>query len=632
MTTTPNNFLHTSAMTPAVSLGAIMAGFANDPLGFVLWAFPWGEPGTVLEDEYPDRWQIAVLEDIRKGLELNEALPADQRIPIQIAVASGHGIGKTALMAWINLWFISTNKDPRIVVTANTFNQLNGKTWSELHKWHNLMTHKHLFTWTATRYYCNENPAEWKADATPWSKHTSEGFAGTHAPAVLYLFDEASAIIDKIWEVSEGAMTTERCIWIVFGNPTRNSGRFRACFGKFRHRWITRSIDARTARKTNKAKIQQWIEDYGIDSDFVRVRVLGKFPRQASNQLISEEQVEFCMTEYEALGFELYPISICCDVARFGDDLSTVGVWQGRKGHELTAYAGKTTVETATLVAEAYRWYKQKYPRIRIHCFVDDIGVGGGVTDILKSWGIPTTGVNSGARADDPEKYLNKRAEMWWRGREAINGGYDLRSMHQENRLKEDLCNIEYFLTAGAQKVQLEAVKDLKERDLPSPDYGTNFVLQFAYPQPLDIINTSAPAPAKRGGSETMAKRRGQGYGSNKEVRRQHLRIVETQGTSLQTGRDATGRTCHRPGYGRNRGRKAEKAACRFERRRLWFARPIPGRHHQGHRHKTQSFGVITDGKISQVLPGLRKPPGNGQSLLEKSVAINVRICPPAAR
>ena len=257
-----------------------------------------------------------MLEDIRMALEHNQKLAVDEKVPVQIAVASGHGIGKTALMAWLNLWFISTHVAPRIIITANTFSQLSGKTWAELHKWHKKMVHKHLFQWRAEKYFLKENPAEWKADAVPWSKENSEAFAGTHAKNVLYLFDEGSAIDDKIWEVSEGAMTTECCLWIVFGNPTRNTGRFRACFGKFRHRWITRSIDSRTARKTNKAKIRQWLEDYGLDSDFFRIRVLGKFPRQASNQLIPEEAVDQCVA-YEAIGYEIYPVSICCDVARF---------------------------------------------------------------------------------------------------------------------------------------------------------------------------------------------------------------------------------------------------------------------------------------------------------------------------
>ena len=495
-----------------LSLPEIIAKYRNDPLGFVLWAFPWNEPGTPLEGKYPDRWQIAVLEDIRKGLERNESLPEDEKIPIQIAVSSGHGIGKTACMAMINLWFISCHVDPRIVVTANTTNQLEKKTWAELHKWHKIMIHRHLFTWTATTYYMNENKAEWKADATPWSKENSEAFAGTHAENVLYLFDEGSAIDDVIWDVSEGAMTTERCIWIAFGNPTRNTGRFRACWGKFRHRWITRSIDSRTAKMTNKAKIQQWIDDYGMDSDFTRVRVLGKFPRQASNQLNAEEDVDRAFA-YEAIGYEMYPVSICCDVARFGDDKTTVGAYQGIKQHEIKGYMGKNVVETSTLCAEAYRYYRHKYPGVKVHVFVDDVGVGGGVTDILKTWGIPTTGVGSGNRATDPEKFVNVRAEMWWRAAMALKGNYDL--VEDEN-MKQDLINIEYFMTAN-QKIQLESVKDLKSRDLPSPDYGTNFVLQFAYPQTLDIIDKSQqPGHRPAAGSETMNRRRQEGYGAHR--------------------------------------------------------------------------------------------------------------------
>jgi hypothetical protein len=504
----------------ATQIGHIMAMFRNDPLGFVLWAFPWGQAGTELANEYPDRWQIATLEDIRRGLEHNEKLPPEERIPIQIAIASGHGIGKTALISWINLWFMSTNNDPQVVCTANTEKQLSTKTWRELSKWHKLMVHEALYTWTATKFFLKEAPETWCANAVPWSLARPEAFAGTHAKAVLYLFDEGSAIADVIYDVSEGAMTTERCIWIVFGNPTRNTGRFRACFGKFRHRWITRNIDSRTARKTNKSKIQQWLDDYGLDSDFFRVRVLGKFPAQSSNQLISEDAVEHCMTEYKAVGYEIYPIAITCDVARFGDDLTVIGVYQGKKEHEIKAYAKKSTIETATLCAQAYRYYQEKYPNSRIHIFIDDIGVGGGVTDILKSWGMPTTGVNSGAQADEPTKFLNKRAEMWWRGAQAIASGFELTD---EPRMKEDLTNIEYTMQGGTQKIQLESVSSLKARSLPSPDYGTCFVLQFAYPQSLGIVSPAQPV-RRMGGSETMQKRREGGYGVRSEISRRSAR------------------------------------------------------------------------------------------------------------
>lgn len=504
-------------------LAKTLAGFKNDPLGFVLWAYPWGEKGTALENEYPDRWQIAVLNDIKMALEHNEKLAVEERVPIQIAVASGHGIGKTALMAWIDQWFISTRPESRIVVTANTFAQLTGKTWAELYKWHKVMTHRHLLEWRAEKYFMKENPAEWKADAVPWSKHNSEAFAGTHAKSVLYLFDEGSAIEDIIWEVSEGAMTTEDCIWIVFGNPTRNTGRFRECFGKFRHRWITRSIDSRSARKTNKAKIRQWIEDYGEDSDFVRIRVKGRFPRYAAGALVSEEQMEYCMKEYESIGYEIYPIAICCDVAREGVDLITYGAYQKDFCHEMRGVpkvdnSKRTVVKTASTVAEMYRHYRQKYPNAKIRCFIDDDGVGGGVTDILDDWGIPVTGVKSGSTEvmgdTDKKLYVNMRAKMWWLGGQAIANGYDLRNA--DTRLKDDMVNMTYWHQPGNMKIQMEAVKDLKDRGLPSPDFGTNFVLQFAFPQLLDIIDPARPQrPRNNSGSTTMQKRREHGYGQD---------------------------------------------------------------------------------------------------------------------
>ncbi len=467
-----------------------------------------------VEDRYLSRW-IDRIEELPRADAMCVTVDAKDSLYLANDFIVTHN---TAFMAWIDLWFMSTNIDPQIVTTANTLNQLTTKTWRELSKWHKLMIHEHLFEWTATKFYLKERPETWCSNAIPWSKHTTESFAGTHAEAVLYKFDEGSAIEDAIYDVSEGAMTSGRCLWVVFGNPTRNTGRFRACFGKFRHRWITRSIDSRTSRKAGvdgKKKIQQWIEDYGIDSDFVRIRVLGKFPRQASNQLIAEADVDHCINEFESLGFEMFPVSVCVDVARFGDDMTTIGAYQGSKTHELKGYKQKNVVETATLAAECYRFHRGRIPaHIQVRVFVDDIGVGGGVTDILKTWGIPTTGVNSGARAQDPDKFVNVRAEMWWRGREAIIAGFEL---PDEPRLKEDLINIEYFMTAN-QKIQLEAVKDLKLRDLPSPDFGTNFVLQFAYPQILDIIDTTVPSRQRRGsGSTTMQKRREQGYGVRKK-------------------------------------------------------------------------------------------------------------------
>jgi hypothetical protein len=89
-----------------------------------------------------------------------------------------------------------------------------------------------------------------------------------------------------VWGTIEGALTDAdtELLWLVFGNPTRSTGRFRECFagGRFAHRWNGRQIDSRSVAMTNKAQIAAWVKDHGEDSDFVRVRVRGVSPERAS--------------------------------------------------------------------------------------------------------------------------------------------------------------------------------------------------------------------------------------------------------------------------------------------------------------------------------------------------------------
>ena len=309
------------------------AKFFYDPLGHTLFAYPWGQPGTILQDEEgPDAWQIEILiklgNAIKKGADPSTAAAA----AIRIAVKSGHGVGKTALVAWIIHWFMSTRPNPQVVVTANTGPQLSSKTWRELAKWNRLSIFKEWFVWTATKYYAQHAPDTWVATAITWSKDKPEAFAGTHEKHVLVIFDEASAIDDVIWEVTEGAMTTPGAIWICFGNPTQNQGRFRECWRDFKHRWITITVDARNAKKANKAQIEEWRQDYGDDSDFFRIRVKGEFPRAASTQFIPEDLVlQSAARELDDHAWKFSARVFGLDVAYFGDDRSILVYRQGDK-------------------------------------------------------------------------------------------------------------------------------------------------------------------------------------------------------------------------------------------------------------------------------------------------------------
>jgi hypothetical protein len=234
-----------------------VASYAHDPLGFVFFAFPWGEPGTELADASGARdWQCALLAEL--GRRLREGSEIGNILPILMARASGHGVGKSTVAAWVILWGLSTMPNTRIVVTANTDAQLRTKTWPEVIKWLRLMINRDWFKATATAVFSAEAQRErlWRADAIPWSEENTEAFAGLHNKRrrVILIFDEASAIADKIWEVSEGALTDEgtEIIWLAFGNPTRNSGRFRECFGRFRHPWDMATSTAGRSRERTR--------------------------------------------------------------------------------------------------------------------------------------------------------------------------------------------------------------------------------------------------------------------------------------------------------------------------------------------------------------------------------------------
>ncbi|MGZ5905641.1 MAG: terminase, partial [Reyranella sp.] len=122
---------------------------------------------------------------------------------VRMAVASGHGIGKSALVAWIILWALSTVSDTRGIVTANTEGQLRTKTWPELAKWHALSTNKDWFTYTATSLHYSALPGRdktWRVDAITWSENNTEAIAGLHnkGKRAFALFDEASSIADGV--------------------------------------------------------------------------------------------------------------------------------------------------------------------------------------------------------------------------------------------------------------------------------------------------------------------------------------------------------------------------------------------------------------------------------------------------
>jgi hypothetical protein len=457
-----------------------MARFSIDPLSWVYYSFPWGERGLAGHDG-PDTWQRDILSAIRDGLlDVDEAIRA--------AIASGHGIGKSTLVAWIILWALSTFPDTMGVVTANTATQLKTKTWAELSRWYQLFIAKHWFTLESTSIHSTdaEHEKTWRFDMIPWSKQNSEAFAGLHNQGrrIVIIFDEASAIEDVIWEVTEGALTdrnTEK-IWLAFGNPTRNVGRFADCFGRHKSKWLHRNIDSRTAKMTDKDQLNEWVELYGEDSDFVKVRVRGIFPSASAMQLIPlslvdsgyKRGLEINETQY---GFA--PRVLGVDVARYGDDRSAIFLRQGLKADLIWQGREVDNMTLAGVIGTLEDRYKTDTTFI-------DSGYGVGVIDRLRQIGRNPCEINFASKPLDP-RFANKRAEMWWLMKEWLDSGGALPKREFEtgreigDDLRDDLIGPEYFFTP-ANKIMLESKEDMKKRGIASPDLADALALTFAAP------------------------------------------------------------------------------------------------------------------------------------------------------
>ena len=473
-------------------LARMIAEFWADPLGYVLFAWDWQNDSSIqmveLPEKYqklypgakygPDFWACEVMDRIRQEV-LAHNFDGRHAVPsVNMAIASGHGIGKSCLTAWLVNWILDTRFGAKGMVTANTGAQLQSKTWAEITKWGKKKLTAHWWDFKSKEITSKFSPEAWRIDAVTWDEKKSEAFAGQHAASSssFYVFDEASIVPDSIWEVAKGGLTDGEPFFFAFGNPTRNTGAFYDCFHSKKDNWITFNIDSRDVTITNKDEIERMRLEYGEASDFFKVRVKGEFPQESSNLFIPRERVEEAASRPEPERFENQVAFLGVDVARYGDDSTVLQVRYGRNAKMPAAVYSKLKVtEVARLVAAKITELKDEYGFGRVLVFVDGGGVGGGVVDVLLDMGYADIfDVNFGGRADDNNRFANKRSEMWHRMRDWLLTG----SIERSKELMGDLVAPEFYYNK-ANKLILESKEDMKRRGVKSPDRADALALTF---------------------------------------------------------------------------------------------------------------------------------------------------------
>lgn len=449
--------------------------YYDDPLGFALDCFSWPIHGEM----QPDVWQQGILREVGAAVRERAFDGVNAVLPIRTAVSSGHGIGKSVTIAMLVIWLMSTRKNCRGTITANTNDQLASKTWATIRTWLNYCVTGSLYEMNSQIMFRKRARASWFCTPQSCAEENSEAFAGQHAKdsSSFYMFDEASAIPPKIWEVAEGGLTDGEPFLFAFGNPTRNTGKFyEAVFGAKSHRWNAHIIDSRTCKFSNKVLIQEWLDDLGgdEDDDFFKVRVRGLPPSASEAQFIDAERIKAAKArQVDTLADE--PLIAGVDVSGGGNAWT---VCRLRRGLDARFPAIRISGEKSRDRNHLVSVLAERLAQGDIAAMFIDMAFGAAIVERLRMLGYPQVfEVNFGGESVDAT-CANQRSLMWKRLKEWLaKGGIDAK----DERLAMDFAKPGYHLNQK-NKLVLESKESMQKRGEASPDDGDALALTFAQP------------------------------------------------------------------------------------------------------------------------------------------------------
>lgn len=428
----------------------------------------WGDdPGAFAREALgvkPEPWQAEILDRIAEGEK-------------RIAVRSGHGVGKTALEAWLVLWFGMTREGAKIPATAPTAHQLNDLLWGEIAKWRNALAER--LPPLAEKIEIKSDRVEFRpwrstAFARTIRREQTEALQGFHAKHLMFIADEASGIDDAVFEVAEGALSTPGALIVMAGNPTRGSGYFHRAFTRDRKRWWTRRVTCQESALVARNYIAGMKASYGADSNVYRVRVLGEFPRADDDGVVPLELVESAvLRDVEPVGTRpLWGV----DVARYGDDATALAKRAGNVVPEpVKTWRNKDTMQVVGLIKA--EWDGAPADERPAEILVDAIGIGAGVADRLCELGLPARGINVAEAPAARNRYLRLRDELWFQARDWL-AARDCR-LAADEALAGELTGPRYTVESTG-RLRVESKDEMKRRGLNSPDRADAFCLTFA--------------------------------------------------------------------------------------------------------------------------------------------------------
>lgn len=407
-------------------------------------------------------------------LAVEEALKGGKK---RISVRSGHGIGKSATLAMLILWYLFCYKDAQVPCTAPTSDQIHDILWKEVAKWLNLMPQpvREKYEWTNGYIRITESPETWFARAKTARKENPEALAGVHGDFVMYIVDEASGVPEEIFNTAEGALTGDNVLVILISNPTRLIGYFYDSHHKDKESWQTLGFSSIDSPIVDKEYVSRIISKHGEDSDEYKIRVLGEFPREDTMDdkgyiaLFSENDIKISDTE-EFIGERRLGI----DPSGEGDDKT---VWVIRDNFKAKIVAVEK-VSNASSIAQKTMTLMQHYQVKGEHTYIDNFGAGANVAQELALAGIRVKAINVGDKPSDEEMFLNRRAEASWRVKQWFRKGGEL----VDHKGWDEILTIRYRKELSG-KMKIMGKLEMKKEGIKSPDHYDALMMTFLDPE-----------------------------------------------------------------------------------------------------------------------------------------------------
>lgn len=419
-----------------------------------------------------DGWQIQFLQHCQK----------DPRV----AVRAGNSVGKSFAVGCLAIWHLITKPGALVVLVANSEAQVKDRT---MRTCADILNNSHIKDWfdaTATKIALVTDPTVYITIAVG-SKSNPDAIRGFHARNYLLIVDEAQGIDPTIFQALETTVASNDSKMVMIGNPTKTGTNFHLAFTDNAKYWTTMKVDGRYCKHVNQEWVKKTIDEHGIDSDYVRMTILGEFPLESNNQFIDPQILKDCASyQVPEAVWSTFPVVLGVDVARGGTDNSVICVKQGRKIHEFI----KLQVNDHFVLAERVNEVFQRYNARTV--VVDETGLGSGTVDILRNSFLKphqVIGKNFATKSSDPTKYANTRQELWIEGKQKLKSGLsiDSRSVLQ---LIQETKEIEFTHDAKG-RITVESKEDMRRKGIDSPDMTDALFLALS----LDAAPTPPPPP-----------------------------------------------------------------------------------------------------------------------------------------